>query len=112
MHEMAITESILSIVLDAAGESQAKKVKQVNLKIGGLTNVVPDCVEFYFAIMTKGTIAEGAGLSIEEVPVKAKCLTCSREFEPDDLVFFCPDCGDAAELVSGRELAVTSIDID
>lgn len=110
---MGITESILSIVLDNAKKNGAKKVKEVNLQIGDMTNVVSECVEFYFDIISKDTIAEGAKLNIERIPVKVKCSQCGNAFQPEDMVFFCPKChGIAAEIISGKELAVSSIEID
>lgn len=113
MHEMGITESILSIVLDTAKKNGAKKVKEVNLQIGNLTNVVSECVEFYFDIISKDTIAEGAKLNIERIPVKVKCSQCGNVFSPKDMVFFCPKCKDmGTEIISGKELAVSSIEID
>ncbi len=113
MHEMGITQSIFEIVLDQAKESKAKKVTQVNLEIGELTNIVGDCIEFYFEQMTKDTVAEGSKLNINNIPTKAQCHQCKHEFKPDGLDLTCPKCGFVySEIISGRELAVISIDID
>lgn len=113
MHELSITQNIIDIVLDQAKESGAKKVNQVNLEIGELTQVVGDCVAFYFEQITKDTVAEGAKLNIKNIPTKAKCGKCSHTFNPDGLDLTCPECDFIySEIFEGRELAVTSIDID
>ncbi len=113
MHEMTITQGILDIALDSAKKSGASKVNEVNLTIGSLSQVVPDCVAFYFEIMTKDTIAEGAKLNINFIEAKAKCASCGNEFAAEDMIMKCPACGDIlGELITGRELAVDSIDID
>jgi len=113
MHEMTITQGIMDIVLENARDNGAKRVNSVNLVIGSLSQVVPDCVEFYFDIMTKDTIAAGAALHIELVPARARCRACGHEFPAEDMVMTCPKCGDIfGKLLAGRELAVESIDID
>jgi hydrogenase nickel incorporation protein HypA/HybF len=113
MHEMGVTQSILSIVLDQAKQNGAKRVIQVNLEIGEMTNIVSDCVEFYFDIISKETIASGAKLVIESVPLQSKCAACGNVFEVRDYTFVCPKCSNISpDIISGKELAVTSIEIE
>ncbi|MFA5867898.1 MAG: hydrogenase maturation nickel metallochaperone HypA [Actinomycetota bacterium] len=110
---MAITQGILDIVLDTAEKSQAKKVNSVNLIVGSLSQVVPDCVISYFEVMAKETIAEGAQLNIQMIEAKAKCTNCGTIFAAEDMSVKCPNCGDIlGQMISGRELSVESIDID
>ncbi|GAH53158.1 unnamed protein product [marine sediment metagenome] len=40
MHELAITQNMLDLVLEKAGEAEAKEVKRINLVIGEMTGVV------------------------------------------------------------------------
>jgi hydrogenase nickel incorporation protein HypA/HybF len=113
MHEMAITQNILDIVLDTAKQSNAKKVSSVTLVVGSLAQVVPDCVSFYFELMSKDTIAEGAEFIVKDVPAKAECAKCGTVFEAEDMSLKCPECGELfGKLISGRELSVESIDVD
>lgn len=113
MHEMTITKGILDIVLDTAKKSNAKKVNEVNLIVGSLSQVVPDCVTLYFEVMAKDTIAEGAKLNITTIEAKAKCTNCGTVFPAEDMSVQCPECGDIlGQMISGRELSVESIDID
>ena len=42
MHELAITESILRIAVQAAEEYQAKRVLEIRIKIGAYSGVVPN----------------------------------------------------------------------
>ena len=41
MHELAITQSILNIAENAAKEHGVKKVREVRIKIGDYSGVVP-----------------------------------------------------------------------
>lgn len=114
MHEMSITQSVLDIVLEQARQNGAEKVTGVRLRFGELTAVVPDCVAFYFEQMTPGTLAEGAKLDVEMVPLVRRCGQCGEEFEaPDELDMTCPKCGNMfTETISGREMEVASIEIE
>lgn len=113
MHELAIAESILSVVLSQAEANKAKKITRVNLKIGKMAVVVNDYLCYCFELISKDTIAKGAEVEIEEIPIKRRCFACEKEFEGEHLGLICSDCGAVGlELISGRELAVESIEIE
>ena len=79
MHEMAVTQSLLDIVLEEASKVEAEKVSRVTLVIGELSGLVDDSIQFYFDFMTKGTIAEGAKLNFTRIPARMKCRACGEE---------------------------------
>jgi len=113
MHELAITENILSIALEQAEKAQAGKITKIELTIGELSGIVDDCVEFYFELLSKDTIAAGASLSFHRPQTKLRCRNCDTTFSPDNLNWVCPDCGDQSiEIVSGRECYVNSIEVE
>ena len=108
MHELAIAESVVSSVLDRTGD---RHVSVVRLRIGRLAGVVPDALSFCFELATAGTPLEGATLEIVEERGRAHCRTCGADFDLADSILLC-DCGSAdVELVSGRELSVTSVEV-
>ncbi len=113
MHELSIMESALSLALDQAQKAGARQVHRIGLRIGALSGVVPEALEFAFEALTPGTPAEGARLGIEEVPASFWCSACSREFKADDLFAECPQCRrPSADLRSGRELELASVEIE
>lgn len=113
IHELSITENILETVLQKAREHKAKKIIKINLKIGEMTMVVPDCIRFYFEILSKGTVAEGAALEAVEIPLTAQCKNCAKKFAVENYVFRCPYCKSPnVEIISGRELFIESIEVD
>ncbi len=113
MHELAITQSMFDIVLKQAEQVKAKKVSKINLVIGEMTGVVADSVQFYLDFLTRGTIAEGASVSLIMVKPKAKCRKCGREFELKEFDWTCPQCKDiSVEIIAGKELFVESIEVD
>jgi hydrogenase nickel incorporation protein HypA/HybF len=108
MHELAITQSVVDAVVDHAGKA---RVRRVSLEIGALSGVVADSVRFCFDLVAAGTTLEGARLEIAQPPGRATCRDCEREFGLDDLVALCP-CGSAnVEVLTGRQLRITSVEV-
>ncbi len=112
MHELSITQSILSIALEQAKAAQANKITSINLTIGELAGVVVESVQFCFGIISKDTIAAEASLSFDRPPTKLRCRNCSTTFSPDNLSWACPNCRQqTVEIVSGCEYYVESIEV-
>jgi hydrogenase nickel incorporation protein HypA/HybF len=113
MHESSITESLLSLALSKAAEAKAKKITRINLVVGELAGVVPECVQFYFEIISKDTLADGAALCFERKPTRIRCRKCEKEFTPLNHDWACPDCHELSmEIVSGRECYMESIEVE
>jgi hydrogenase nickel incorporation protein HypA/HybF len=91
-----------------------RPVSVVSMRIGGLRQVVPDTLDFYFDFVSKGTLCEGATLEYELIPARLRCTDCSREWETDMPYFMCPDCGAAGhvEVACGDEFEVESIEVE
>lgn len=112
MHELSITQNILDLALEKAQEVKAKEIKKVNLVIGEMTGVVGECVQFYFDLLSKGTQAEHASISVNTVPTKVRCRVCGHSFVPGE-DWVCPQCQDtSAEIIAGKELFVESIEVE
>ena len=113
MHELAITQSMLDLVLEEAEKAGAKEVGRINLVIGQMSGIVEECVQFYFDFLSKGTLAEGAFLSFTMTPTMARCRSCDRLFELKEFDWACPYCrGNNMEIVAGKELLVESIEVE
>ena len=113
MHELAITQSMLDLVLEQAEKAGAKKVGKINLVIGKMSGVVDECMQFYFGFLSKSTIAEDACLSFRMVPMTARCRGCDKLFEINGFEWTCPHCGsNSMEIVAGKELFVESIEVE
>lgn len=112
MHELSIMQSALQMVIDQAKEHGAQKVHELRLRIGTLSGVVPESLEFCFEAASLGTMAEGAALVIETVPAACWCGLCQKLFVCGDLWNECPDCkSPSADLRQGRELEVVSFEV-
>jgi hydrogenase nickel incorporation protein HypA/HybF len=109
MHELAISRAILE---QALAHADGQRVRRVSITVGALRQVVPDSLEFYFAILARETTCEGAELQARAVPARLRC-GCGAEWELDEPSFRCPRCGGGeAAIVGGEELRVDSIEIE
>ena len=112
MHEMAIAEGILNIAFDYAEQNKASKISRITLKIGDMSGVELEALNMSFDVLTKNTIAEGAELIVNKIPIIGQCNKCGKEFHIEQYNFFCPECDGILILQSGRELQVESLDMD
>jgi hydrogenase nickel incorporation protein HypA/HybF len=113
MHELSVTMAIMSIVLEKAQEAGAARVTGVDLRVGRLAGIIPECVRLQFSLLGKGTIAEGASLSFIEPPLTLRCRVCDITYTRDNTELTCPNCeGREIDIVTGFELSVESIEVD
>ena len=113
MHELAITEQIADIAIKHGEKNSAEKITDLYLVIGELSSVIDDSVQFYWDLITKDTICEGAKLHFKRIPARFQCLDCQVEYElvNGDLTP-CPNCNSSRmEILQGKEFHLDSINI-
>ena len=111
MHELALSQSIVDLVVECARKEGVRPVTRVVVEVGIAAGVEPDALNFCFDLVAADTVAHGAELVIETIGLQARCRNCTCEFEPARLVSSCPRCGSyAPHLLKGRELRVKSFD--
>jgi hydrogenase nickel incorporation protein HypA/HybF len=110
---MALMAGVFDIIAKYTVGLDAKKVTKVCLKVGELTNAVPDALQAAFSVYAQGTNVEGATLEIEEIPLICCCQDCDWQGKIEKYFFICPKCTSGSlEVVSGRELRVDSLEVD
>jgi hydrogenase nickel incorporation protein HypA/HybF len=110
MHELSISSAVVDTVVEHAA---GRRVTAVTMTVGAFRQVVPDSLEFYFEIVSRGTVCEGARLEQVLVPLRLGCSGCGEEWEPEAPAFRCPSCGGAdVEVRQGDELEVESIQVE
>ena len=113
MHEMSIAEGILDVALDTLRQHDASVIHSVQPDLGLMSGVEPDSLLFCWEAVTKGTAAEGSRIEINTIPIEGKCLDCDKTFPVENYKFICPYCDSHfVQTIGGRELQVTSMDID
>jgi hydrogenase nickel incorporation protein HypA/HybF len=113
MHEFSIAQNIIRIVKDTVAEENLPKVTKVKVKVGELSGVVPDALEFSFRIIADDNKIKKAQLEINSVPLKVKCKNCKKEFKLEFPSFVCPYCSSSdLEIITGNELFLESIELE
>jgi hydrogenase nickel incorporation protein HypA/HybF len=112
MHEMSITQDILRIVTEHAASASAEKVTEIQIVIGELASFIDDSIEFYFDILSPGTVAEGAELQFRRIKTRFRCRQCGHEFTPENRNWICPSCSAlGGDVIAGKEFYIESITI-
>ncbi len=112
MHELGIAQNILQIVRQSVPVNLSADVRAIRLRVGQLSGIVPDSLNFCFGVLVNDTDLRQASLAIEQIPVVSECRDCKHRFQMDDLAFSCPSCRSVnLELMSGRELEVVEIEL-
>jgi hydrogenase nickel incorporation protein HypA/HybF len=112
MHEVGLMQQTLEIALEHAAQHKAHGIIRMTLRVGALSGVVPEALSFAFDVLRRGTIAEGAELELETVPVLCFCAACEQEFAPPDLFYECPRCHQLSTQVRrGEELELASLEM-
>ncbi len=113
MHELGVTQSLLDIALNHAQKANAVRIKELNLVIGELSSMVDDSIQFYWDMISQGTIAQGAILRFKRIPASLRCDTCGQVFGMNRRDFVCPHCGsEKISVTGGSEFFLESIDVD
>ncbi len=112
MHEMSIAEGILQVLEDQAASQQYEKVKAVWLEIGPLANIDANALTFCFDVVMKGSLAEGAKLTIISLPGMAYCLQCSETVSITQRYDSCSHCGSyQLQVTQGDEMRIKELEV-
>lgn len=114
MHEASLLLSLIEEVEALALKEAFSRVTVLEIEVGPLSGVNPECLEFCFQECTRNTLLECAKLSILSTPIEAFCKECEKNFRPVfaehiyELV--CPECNLAnVEIRSGREFRIVNL---
>jgi hydrogenase nickel incorporation protein HypA/HybF len=111
MHETTVVMGLMRILSDRAEAAGIDRIVSVKLRIGRLRGLDPRQIRGAFELFAEDTVAAGARLDIEEVPVEAVCTACGTVWTVPDWRFVCPNCGGSdADTRTGRELYVESFE--
>jgi len=111
MHELKIIEEIFPLIESVAKENHLKSINKVVLGIGELRQVKSEFLQFAFTNLAKNTIADGAELIIELIPITVFCQDCKKQFTVKENAYICPQCeGASLEILTGKEVILESVD--
>jgi hydrogenase nickel incorporation protein HypA/HybF len=110
VHELSLCEAIRD---KAFKHADGRSVKQINVRIGHLRQVVPDALLFGWEVITDATELKGTELVIEQIAAVVECTECGRETTLDMPILVCGTCGSfEVKLLSGEEFLVVSMELE
>ena len=113
MHELSVTQSLLDLSMRHAEEARARRVTGLNLTIGALSSFVDESIQFYWEILSRGTICEGAHLNFHRLPAGLLCLDCGKSYTMNSELHPCPECHSSQiKITSGDDFRLDSIDVE
>ena len=110
MHELGIAQSIISILRDES-TSRGLHPRCVSLRIGELSDVVPDSLNFALQVLIRDTKFGQVEFTQRVIPVRLRCRSCQIEYQASPRDLSCPGCHECkVDLLSGQELEIDSIE--
>jgi hydrogenase nickel incorporation protein HypA/HybF len=116
MHEISLMQEAIAIAIEQGQAQGATRIHRLELHVGDLSGVVLEALAFAFEIVSAGTLAQNAELSLKTVPVLCYCCRCQQGFHPagiaDSWVYECPKCHDiSSDIRQGKTLELAYVEI-
>jgi hydrogenase nickel incorporation protein HypA/HybF len=113
MHEAGIAQRIIEIATEHLEQAGAGAVTSITVKVGRLSSVMPESLDFAFKALAAGTAVANAALTIEQVGGSGRCRSCGALFAVEDFFCVCAQCGSTAvDVQGGDDLTVESLSIE
>ena len=114
MHELSIATSLVRAADEAARDAGASRVTRLHLRLGDLSGVVREALDFAYGFAAEGTRLDGSELVVERVPVVVFCPTCDAEREIASITRFrCPACDTpTGDVRAGREIEIDFLETE
>jgi hydrogenase nickel incorporation protein HypA/HybF len=113
MHEIAIAASIIEAGQVEAGRRSGSRLVCIGVRIGVLSGVDNDALEFAFNALTAETDLSGLKFEIQSSQRRNRCLKCGSEFESSIYNPSCPRCGfEDTLLIGGDELELAYVEVE
>ena len=105
---------VLDRAVSVCEQHGGTRVTKITLKIGVMSGIVASYVQSFFDVLSKGTPAEGAEITIEDDPAVFVCRKCGAKTVYGQLgsEYVCSSCGSPAlHLEGGYGLQIVNIGI-
>lgn len=112
MHELSLACSMVEEVERILHAENATGVDAVTLRIGELSGVDRDALEFACPVAVEDTALEQAEIRLEMVAARVLCKACHAESAPPLPRIVCAQCDSGeVEIVAGREFVIQSVEL-
>jgi hydrogenase nickel incorporation protein HypA/HybF len=110
MHELSLAMEVVEMSKREAGKNGVSTIHEILIEVGDLSGIEADVFQSALEMVVKDTLLENASVNIIRIPGKGKCSSCNLEFEMNNRLDSCPQCGCIpSEISGGQEFRVLSI---
>lgn len=112
MHEMTLAENVCRLIEKAHSEQSFSRVETLWLDIGPFAAVDQRALTYCLDIVLRGTVAQGARIECQILPVCAWCAVCQAEVTLGDGAQACPYCANRdLRLSTGTQMRIKALDV-
>ncbi len=112
MHELSIAGAVLGCVKREARKHGARAVTAVRLRVGTLSGVDRQSLDFCLQAISAGTVMEGARIEMVGAGPELVCEKCGRFPIERPTRPLCPSCGAPAKLSPGTDTYIEEMELD
>ena len=113
MHELSVAQSLIDHIARSVPQRDLPKIMSVCVRLGAVSGVVKDSLEFSFTALTAGTTLENVRMEFEERPYVVHCRSCDSRTSNDLGIAVCEACGSTETTVeSGTELDIVYLELN
>jgi hydrogenase nickel incorporation protein HypA/HybF len=113
VHEIGIASEILEAVAAEARRRPHAAFVAVGVRIGELSNIDRDALDFAFTALTRDTPLQNLQLEIEWCPRRQRCPLCGESFTVENCALTCPACGEErTTCIGGNELDIAYWEVE
>lgn len=116
MHELSLASGVVEYLERLAREQGMARILEIHLEIGDMAHIDPRQLRYSLAMVSHGTVAEGAKVRMRRRKVTLRCKRCGKAGgfklmeSLSDFELKCPHCGSPdVEIDKGRELMLTRV---
>lgn len=115
MHELSVAIRIREVLeQELAGEGDDLVASSVRVRVGALSNIVPEALQFAWPhAVADSSILGASTIEIDWVEASLRCRDCAATHNSATLTTLrCPVCRSAeVEVVGGDELDIVGVDV-
>ncbi|MEL6557423.1 MAG: hydrogenase maturation nickel metallochaperone HypA [Bacteroidota bacterium] len=113
MHEISLVRNIFRTLEAEFSQEELKKINQIDLKVGLLSNVEPILMQNAFDAVTQAEQRFlDTKLKVKVLPIIIKCELCGDVSEVKNYSFKCRNGHPTKNIIQGEELTIECVHFD
>lgn len=113
MHELSVAHHLIDHITRSIPAGDLRKITAVCVRIGAVSGVVKESLEFSFTALTADGPLHQARMVFEERPYIVHCHRCDMRTTNDLGLAICQSCGSAETTIeSGTELDIVWLEVN